>query len=76
MRAAIERVGGTMPEDIPTPDKSITQVEREQINKLKKSNRSAATSLSLSMRDGCWSNGLLVCAKILYFVVPLRNQMG
>ena len=39
VRAAIERVGGTMPEDLPTPDKSITQVEREQINKLKKSKK-------------------------------------
>jgi DNA-damage-inducible protein D len=36
VRAAIERVGGVMPEDLPTPDKSISQVEREQLNKLKK----------------------------------------
>ena len=36
VRAAIERVGGTMPEDLPTPEKSISQIEREQINKLKK----------------------------------------
>jgi DNA-damage-inducible protein D len=35
VRAAIERVGGTMPEDLPTPDKSIAQVEREQIAALK-----------------------------------------
>jgi len=35
VRAAIERVGGTMPEDLPTPDKSISQVEREQLAALK-----------------------------------------
>lgn len=36
VRGTIERVGGTMPEDIPTPHKSITEVEREQLKKLKK----------------------------------------
>ena len=35
VRAAIERVGGTMPEDLPTPEKSISQVEREQLAALK-----------------------------------------
>ena len=35
VRAAIERVGGTMPEDMPTPDKSISQLEREQLAALK-----------------------------------------
>ena len=35
VRAAIERVDGTMPEDLPTPDKSISQVEREQLTALK-----------------------------------------
>lgn len=33
---SIKRVDGTMPEDLPTSDKSISQVEREQLNKLKK----------------------------------------
>lgn len=36
VRGTIERVGGTMPEDMPTPEKSISAVEREQLNKLKK----------------------------------------
>lgn len=36
VRAAIGRVGGVMPEDLPTPNKSISQIEREQLNKLKK----------------------------------------
>ena|GEM_PF-6376367 len=35
LRAAIERVGGTMPEDLPVPDKSISQIEREQLAALK-----------------------------------------
>jgi DNA-damage-inducible protein D len=36
VRSAIKRVGGTMPEDLSTPEKSISQIEREQLNKLKK----------------------------------------
>ena len=36
VRAAIERVGGTMPEDLPTPEKSIAQIEKEQLAALKK----------------------------------------
>jgi DNA-damage-inducible protein D len=36
VRSAIERVGGVMPENLSTPDKSISDVEREQLNKLKK----------------------------------------
>lgn len=30
VRKAIEDIGGTMPEDLPTPEKSIKQVEKEQ----------------------------------------------
>lgn len=36
VRGTIERVGGTMPEDIPVPEKSISEVEKEQLKKLKK----------------------------------------
>nr|WP_307757126.1 DNA damage-inducible protein D [uncultured Christensenella sp.] len=36
VRTAIERVGGVMPEDLPTPEKSISKIEREQLNALKK----------------------------------------
>ena len=35
VRKAIEDIGGTMPEDLPTPKKSIKQVEREQLQRLK-----------------------------------------
>lgn len=37
VRDTIERLGGTMPENLPTPDKSIKQLEREQkrLNKRK-----------------------------------------
>lgn len=31
VRDTIKRLGGTMPEDLPTPDKSIKQIEKEQI---------------------------------------------
>ena len=36
VRGTIERVGGTMPEDLPVPQKSISDVEREQLKRLKK----------------------------------------
>lgn len=36
VRETIEKIGGTMPEDLPTPQKSISQIEREQIKRLKR----------------------------------------
>lgn len=36
VRAAIERVGGTLPEDLPRPEKSIAEIEKEQLAALKK----------------------------------------
>lgn len=36
VRETIQKIGGTMPEDLPTPEKSISQIEREQLKKLKK----------------------------------------
>ena len=35
VRRAIEDIGGTMPENLPKPQKSIKQIEKEQIKKLK-----------------------------------------
>jgi len=35
VRKAIEEIGGTMPEDLPTPEKSIAQIEKEQMESLK-----------------------------------------
>lgn len=35
VRKAIEKIGGTMPEDLPTPEKSIAQLEKEQMELLK-----------------------------------------
>lgn len=34
VRQTIERLGGTMPEDLPTPEKSIKELEREERKKL------------------------------------------
>ena len=31
----VEKIGDTMPEDLPTPEKSIQQVEKEQLARLK-----------------------------------------
>lgn len=35
VRQTIAELGGTMPEDLPTPEKSIRQIEREQKKRLK-----------------------------------------
>ena len=35
VREAIGKIGGTMPEDLPTPEKSIVQLEKEQMARLK-----------------------------------------
>lgn len=35
VRGAIEKIGDTMPEGLPTPEKSIQQVEKEQLERLK-----------------------------------------
>lgn len=35
VRETIKQLGGTMPEDLPTPNKSITKIENEQQKKLK-----------------------------------------
>lgn len=35
VRSAIEKIGGTMPEDLPTPEKSIQEIEKEQMAQLK-----------------------------------------
>lgn len=34
-----KRVGGTLPEDLPTPEKGISEIEKEQLRKLKKSRK-------------------------------------
>ena len=31
VRSAIEKIGGTMPEHLPTPEKSIKEIEKEQM---------------------------------------------
>lgn len=38
VRKAIEDINGTMPEDLPVPKKSISQIQKEQLNKLKDKN--------------------------------------
>lgn len=35
VRTAIKKIGGTMPEDLPKPEKSIQQIEKEQMEMLK-----------------------------------------
>ena len=36
VRKAIKDIGGTMPENLPTPKKSIKQIEKEHMKNLKK----------------------------------------
>ena len=35
VRNAIKKIGGTMPEKLPTPEKSISKIEKEQLKRLK-----------------------------------------
>mgnify|MGYP003304922193 FL=1 len=37
VRQTIKKIGGTMPEDLPTPNKSTKQIEKEKNKKLTKS---------------------------------------
>ena len=39
VRRTIQQLGGTMPEDLPTPQKSIKQLEREQKKKIEDKNK-------------------------------------
>jgi DNA-damage-inducible protein D len=39
VRGTIKRVGGTMPEDLPVPNKSISYAEQEQLKRLKKKSK-------------------------------------
>ena len=39
VRNAIKKAGGTMPEDLPTPKKSLKQLEKENRNSLIKDNK-------------------------------------
>ncbi|MCL2041026.1 MAG: DNA damage-inducible protein D [Bacteroidales bacterium] len=43
VREAIMRLGGVMPEDLPTPQKGIIELEREAIKKLKEKNKEIMT---------------------------------
>ena len=38
VRQTIKRIGGTMPEDLPTPKKSIKQLQQEECEKIKEVN--------------------------------------
>jgi DNA-damage-inducible protein D len=42
VRKTIQELGGTMPEDLPTPEKSIKQIEHEQKKLLKQENKKTA----------------------------------
>lgn len=39
VRETIKRLSGTMPEDLPTPEKSIKQLEREERKRLEEKDR-------------------------------------
>ena len=45
VRKAIEEIGGTMPEDLPTPEKSIAELEKEQMKRLKEKAKSGQLML-------------------------------
>ena len=39
VRQTIKRIGGTMPEDLPTPSKSAKQIEKEKSKQLKENDK-------------------------------------
>lgn len=41
VRQTIQELGGTLPENLPTPDKSIIKIEREQVKSLKQDGKAA-----------------------------------
>jgi DNA-damage-inducible protein D len=43
VREAIMRLGGVMPEDLPTPEKGIIELEKEAIKNLKEKNKKIMT---------------------------------
>ena len=43
VRQTIKKIGGTMPENLPTPEKSISQIEKEQLKRLKKDQKKLMT---------------------------------
>lgn len=45
VRNSIERLGGTMPEDLPTPDKSLKDLEKEKNVKLNNNNHKVIDKL-------------------------------
>ena len=45
VRKAIEDIGGTMPENLPTPTKSIKQIEKEQLKRLKQKEKTGKLML-------------------------------
>ncbi len=47
VRTAIKKIGGTMPEDLPTPDKSINEIEKEQLSRLRSKANSKKGKLML-----------------------------
>ena len=49
VRGAIEKIGGTMPEDLPVPEKSIQQIEKEQMKCLKD---------KAKKENWCWTNNV------------------
>ena len=69
MRETIEDLGGTMPEDLPTPQKSIKQIEREQ-KKLNKKLKNPQRDYHRSMPAGDYtlalSGGVFLIYKIVY----------
>lgn len=49
VRQTIKELGGTMPEELPTPEKSIKQIEREQKNW--KINKNSPCDTAISQRE-------------------------
>jgi DNA-damage-inducible protein D len=53
VRATIERIGGTMPEDLPAPDQSIQQLQRQESKRLNSGTQSTLFAEELELHKSC-----------------------
>ena len=51
VRQTIKRLGGTMPENLPTPDKSIKKIEKEQQKKIAKADNPLSNEIEAIRQD-------------------------
>ncbi len=76
VRKAIKEAGGTMPEDLPTPKKSLKQLERENLNSIDycKFEYSIKSFNSQSIMHNRFLNCLIFHTQIFYIITYLSQM--